>query len=178
MKKLITLCILIIVLTSCKNKVKTEPLVSNFNLKKDFTQLTHKITALDTVKIWMDLSLCTSMGAETLTLTRKNDSILIKQKYREDLNVDSEYKHGKSISISIHDTLWKFNTFLKRNENKITTDSSKYGRLQIYHNKSSIHFVTERLGESGKFISDYCKTMTTLNMDNPLYFHEKTIITE
>ncbi len=177
MKKLITIGILIIILASCKNEVKKEPLVSSFNLKKDFKELTHKITELDTVIVWMDLSLCTSMGTEVLTLTRKNDSILIEQKYKEGLNVDLEYKHGKNIKVSIHDTLWKFNAFLKRNENKITTDTTKYGRLQIYHNNSKIHFITEKLGESGKFISDYCKTMTGLNMDNPLYFN-KTVITE
>lgn len=178
MKKLITIGILIIILASCKNEAKTEPLVSNFNLKKDFLQLTHKMTALDTVKVWMDLSLCTSMGTEVLTLTRKNDSILIEQKYKEGLNVGLEYKHEKSISISIHDTLWKFNEFLKRNENKITTDTSKYGRLQISHNKSRIHFVTEKLGESGTFITDYSKIMSILNIDNPLYIHEAIITTE
>lgn len=175
MKKLIIIFILIVVFTSCKSKT---PLASNFNLKRDFTELTYKITELDTVIVWVDMSLCTSQGTEVLTITRKNDSLKIQPKYRESLIIGTQYKQRKSIRVSIHDTLWKFNAFLKRNKERISTDSSKNYRMVIYHNKSKIKFTTRGLSESEGFLFDYSKTMTVLNMDNPLYINEVIQITE
>jgi hypothetical protein len=178
LKKLTSIFILIVVLASCESKTKTKPLVSSFNLKKDFTQLTHKITELDTIVVWMDMSLCMSQGIEVLTITRKKDSLTIQPKHKESLIIDAPYKRGKTIRISIHDTLWKFNQFLKRNENKITTNTSKYGRLQIYHKTSRLNFITERLSESGRFIADYCNTMSAFTTNNPLCIYENSIIME
>lgn len=135
---------------------------SNFSLKNDYSELTTKITELDTIKVWMNLSQCMFEGIEKLTITRNKDSIKILPEFAGSGVVGSEFKKSKEIIIHVNDTIWKFNNFLKRNENRLEFDSLKYGRLQVILNNERLNYMTLGLRDSGEFLSDYCNTMKEL----------------
>ena len=162
MNYLFKILILLLIFTSCKTEEKIEIPKSNFNLKNDFASLTHKITELDTIKVWTNLSLCTYQGVEKLKITRKGDSLKIEQQFAESMILGAEYINSKPILIHINDTIWKFNAFLKRQSHRLETDSLQYGRLRITCNKKRLNFMTGRIGDTAKFLTDYCNTMMNL----------------
>ena len=170
-KTILNILILSSIFISCKSELKTELPKSDFSLKSDYRELTKKMTELDTIKVWMNLSQHTYQGIEKLTITRKNDSLEIQPEFAESMIVGTEFKKSKPITISVNDTIWKFNEFLKRNENRLQSDSLKYGRLQITLNSEKLNFFTHGLGDSGKFLIDYCNTMKNLmpESDNHIY---------
>ncbi|MFI8380581.1 hypothetical protein [Leeuwenhoekiella sp. NPDC079379] len=171
MKNLLIILILTLIYVSCKTERKTQLPKSDFSLKKDYVELTNKLTELDTIKVWMNLSQCTYQGIEKLTITRKKDSIKIQPEFAESMIVGTEFIKEKEIIISVNDTIWKFNEFLKRNENRSQSDSLKYGRLQITLNSEKLNFFTHGLGDSGKFLFDYCRTMKNImpESDNHIF---------
>ena len=166
------------ILVSCKTEKQTELPKSDFNLKNDFTELTRKMTELDTIKIWTDLSQCMYEGIEKLKITRKGDSLKIKTEFTESMFVGAEYTKTKPIIISVNDTVWKFDSFLKRNLKRVNTDSLKYGRLQITLNKERINFMTDGLGDSARFLIDYCNTMMNLIPESENHIYAGTEIME
>ncbi len=178
MKNLLIILILALIFVSCKTERKTELPKSDFNLKRDFIELTNKITELDTIKIWTDLSQCMYEAIEKLKITRKGDSLKIQPEFTESMLLDAEYTKTKPIMISVNDTVWKFNSFLKRNLKRVNTDSLKYGRLQISLNKERINFMTDGLGDSARFLIDYCNTMMNLIPDSENHIYAGTEIIE
>ena len=166
------------IFVSCKKERKTELPKSDFSLKKDYAVLTNKMTELDTIKVWMNLSECMFEGIEKLTITRKNDSIKIQPEFAESMVVGTEFKKSKPIIISVNDKNWKFNEFLKRNEDRLQSDSLKYGRLQITLNSEKLNFFTYGLGDSGKFLTDYCNTMKNLMPESENHIYAGTEIIE
>ena len=159
-----------------KQKGKTELPKSDFSLKKDYAELTNKLTELDTINVWMNLSQCTYQGIEKLTITRKKNSIKIQPEFAESMIVGTEFIKEKEIIISVNDTIWKFNEFLKRNENRLQSDSLKYGRLQITLNSEKLNFFTHGLGDSGKFLFDYCRTMKNIMPESDNHIFDVEII--
>lgn len=147
---------------------------SNFSLKKDYSELTTKITELDTIKVWMNLSQCMFEGIEKLTITRNKDSIKILPEFEDSGTAGSEFKKSKEIIIHVNDTIWKFNNFLKRNENRLEFDSLKYGRLQVILNNERLNYMTLGLGDSGEFLSDYCNTMKELMPESEYHIYGNT----
>jgi len=178
LKNLLIILILALIFVSCKTERKTELPKSNFNLKSDFIEFTNKMTELDTIKIWTNLSQCMYQGIEKLKITRKGDSLKIQPEFTESMFVDAEYTKTKPIMISANDTVWKFNSFLKRNLKRVNTDSLKYGRLQISLNKERINFMTDGLGDSSRFLIDYCNTMMNLIPDSENHIYAGTEIIE
>lgn len=162
MKNLLKILFLTSIIISCKTERKTELPKSNFSLNDNYAELTNKMTELDTIKVWMNLSQCMFEGIEKLTITRKNDSIKIQPEFAESMLVGTEFKKEKPTIISVNDTIWKFNEFLERNENRLESDSLKYGRLQITLRNEKLNFFTHGLGDSGKFLIDYCNTMKNI----------------
>ena len=78
----------------------------------------------------------------------------------------------------LNDKNWKFNEFLKRNEDRLQSDSLKYGRLQITLNSEKLNFFTYGLGDSGKFLTDYCNTMKNLMPESENHIYAGTEIIE
>ena len=156
---------------SCKTERKTKLPRSKFSLKTDYVELTNKLTKSDTIKIWLNLSQCTYQGIERLTITRKKDSLKIQPEFANSMIARTVYKKGKPIFISVNNTNWKFNEFLKRNSNRLQSDSLKYGRLQITLKLEKLNFFTYGLGDSNKFLIVYCNTMKNLipESDNYIY---------
>lgn len=175
MKNTLKILILILTLVSCKREIneKPEKFESDFNLKKDYSQLTNKMTEMDTIKVWMDLSLCMNPGIEKLTITREKDSLKIQPEFAVSMVEKLEFIKQKTIRISIKDTVWKLNEFLKRNEKRVKSDSSKYGRLQITHNAEKLNYFTDGLVDSGEFLIDYCDTMKRLIPESEYHIYEE-----
>ena len=171
MKNLFKILILTLIFISCKKERKIELPKSNFSLIKNYTELTSKLNELDTIKVWMNLSQCTYQGIEKLTITRQKDSLKIQSEFSESMIIGAEFKKKQPIIISVNDTNWKFNEFLKRNESRLQSDSLKYGRLQIALNSEKLNFVTNGLGESGSFLIDYCNTMKNIMPENDDYIY-------
>ena len=153
---------------SCNVKTndETEILKSDFKLKSDFTELTKKMTKLDTIKIWANLSSCMWMCTEKMILTKSNDSLII------DLKViqmrDPEV--SETIKIHINDSIWNFNKFLNNNKDRLlkTTERNEIN-LSIRHKSDSIDFYTGNLGDLNRFIQDYYKSMFILKPKNKAY---------
>ena len=175
MKYLLKILILISFF-ACKTKRQTEWPKSNFSFKRDFTELTKKMTERDTIKTWMNLSQCTYQGIEKLTITRKNDSIKIQPEFAKSMIAGIDFKKSKPIWISVNDTTWKFNEYLKRNAYRLQSDSLKFGRLQISLNSEKLNFFTHGLGDSGKFLIDYCNTMQKLMPESKNHIYGNTVI--
>ena len=176
MKNALKILILTLIFVSCKKETEVELTESNFNLKKDYVELTNKMNEVDTIKVWMNLSQCTFQGIEKLTITRKKDSIKIQPEYAESMVVGTEFKKSHPIIISANDEKWKFNEFLKRNENRLVSDSLKYGQLQITLNNEKLNFFTNGLGDSGKFLIDYCNTMKNIMPKSDYHIYAGTEI--
>jgi hypothetical protein len=171
LKNALKILILTLVFVSCKKETKAELTESDFYLKKDYAELTNKMNEVDTIKVWMNLSQCTFQGIEKLTITRKNDSIKIQPEYAESMVVGTEFKKSHPIIISTSDEKWKFNEFLKRNEYRLISDSLKYGQLQIKLNNEKLNFFTNGLGDSGKFLIDYCNTMKNIMPESEYHIY-------
>lgn len=178
LKNLLKILFLTSIFISCQTEHKTELPKSNFSLNDNYAELTNKMTELDTIKVWMNLSQCMFEGIEKLTITRKNDSIKIQPEFAESLVVGTEFKKIKTITISVNDTVWKFNEFLKRNGYRLQSDSLKYGRLQITLNEEKLNFFTHGLGDSGKFLIDYCNTMKNIMAESKYHIYAEIEITE
>ena len=151
---------------------------SKFSLIEDYRELTNKLTELDTIKVWMNLSQHVYQGIEKLTITRKKDSLKIQSEFAESMIVGTEFKKSNPIMISVNDTIWKFNEFLKRNENRLQSDSLEHGRLQITLNLEKLNFFTHGLGDSGSFLIDYCNTMKNLIPESDHHIYAGTEIIE
>ena len=162
---------------SCKTENKTELRKSDFILNKDYAELTSKMTELDTIKVWMNLSQCMFQGIEKLKITRQGDSIIIQPEFAESAIVGTEFKKSESILISVSDTIWKFNDFIKKNEYRLETDSLKYGRMQITLNKKRLNFMTDGLGDSAKFMVEYCNMMKNIMPESDYHIYADTEIT-
>lgn len=176
MKNLLIILTFTLIFLSCKTERENALPKSDFNLKSDFTELTNKMTEVDTIKVWTNLSQCTYEGIEKLKITRNGDSLKIQPEFTESMIVGAEFTKTKPIIISTNDTVWKFNSFLKRNSKRVNTDSLKYGRLQITLNKERINFMTDGLGDSAKFLIDYCNTMMNLIPASKNHIYSETEI--
>lgn len=119
---------------------------------------------LDTLKIWVDYSACTEQAYERLEVIKIKDSILIKSAYK-----DSDFDNRQSWStnyiktISVNDTIWGFEKFLKKNSFRLKSDTQKYGRIQLQYKKQKLHFFSDGLGDIARFLRDYNKVMLYLN---------------
>ncbi|WP_435623577.1 hypothetical protein [Flagellimonas sp.] len=152
----------------CINKTNRDIVLqkSDFNLKTDFTELTDKITELDTIKIWADLSSCMWMTTEKITLTKSNDSLYIELKVVQ--MMDPEVT--EVIKIHEKDTTWSFNKFLTNNKERILkTEERDEVNLTIKHNSDSIKFYTGNLGDLNSFIGNYYESMFKLKPKNKAY---------
>ena len=165
MKNLLKILILILILVSCNQKTekKNIPVESNFNLKTDYVDFKHRMTELDTLNIFIEHSVCTSSAKERIEITKKNDSLKVKSEYYStsyQKKPNWELIYNKTISEN--DTIWDFENFLVRNENRMSSEDRKSGRIQIRNRKDTIHLFTKGLIDLFDFIEDYGKTADKL----------------
>lgn len=141
-------------------------LKSDFQLKADYTELTKKITELDTIKIWANLSSCMWSTTENIILTKSSDSLNIELKVIQ--MMDPEVT--EVIRIHVNDTNWGFNNFLKNNKERLEkTEERDQVNLRILHNSDSLEFYTGNLGDLNRFIGNYYESMFKLKPNNEAY---------
>lgn len=177
LKNLFKILILTLILTSCKEKSETKMELeeSNFNLETDYADFLVKMTESDTLKVWMDFSVCMYFANEKLTISKKRDTIKIESEFEDTTFSDEEIIRKSVFKISENDTLWKFGEFLSKNINRTVKPKdtllieNRFGRLQIKCNTSNIRFFAKGLGDINILIKDYCNTMRNLAPENENY---------
>jgi len=171
LKNLIKILILTFILNSCKKETPNRTLLtkSNFELKTDITNFKDKMSELDTIKFFMNHSVCSYFGFEKITITKKIDSIKVISEFNE-LTFDEKYDPDWNLvfekTISKTDSIWKFEKFISRNFKHINSDVSKHPILIIKNEKDTIIFYTDGLRELNDFIADYYLTMRKLHPEN------------
>ncbi len=169
MKKLLKILILTLILGSCKKelKKKTELAKSDFNLKEDITDFKKKMTDLDTIKIWINRSMCMYQATERIEITKKTEIIKIKTEFKEDtFNENPEWDLIYEKKIPASDTIWDIEEFFKRNIERQKPKEKEYGTLQISHNGIKLHYFTYDLADLTRFIYDFSETMKKLHPEN------------
>lgn len=165
---LIYILLVSLLINSCDVSVedKTEAKKSDFNLASDFSELTIKMTELDTIKVWADLSSCMWMCTEQITITKSKDSLSIALKVFQ--MMDPEV--SETIKIHKNDTTWDFNRFLANNKDRfIKKDERDNVHLRVSHLSDSIEFYTSGLADLNRFIGSYYETMFKLKPTNKAY---------
>ena len=144
-----------------------ELVTSEFNLKTDIIDFKNKMTTLDTLKIWVNHSVCTYQGAERIEITKETDRLKIRTQFKEEtFNETPKWKLVYEKEIPISDTLWKIEEFFKRNSHRQKSKEKEHGILQVSHNKKTTHYFTNGLIDLNKFIADYSNTMKKLYPEN------------
>ncbi|PKH52001.1 hypothetical protein CXF68_15460 [Tenacibaculum sp. Bg11-29] len=159
---------MVLILVSCKKetKKKIELVKSEFILKSDYCDFKHKMTEIDTLNIFIEHSVCTSSAQERIVVTKKNDSLTIKSEYYSATYQgipNWELVYNKTISKN--DTVWDFESFLVRNEKRMSSEKRKKGRIQIRYKKEIIHLFTEGVIDVFNFMDDYVKTANRICPD-------------
>ncbi|MGB6269523.1 MAG: hypothetical protein WBF67_11000 [Olleya sp.] len=169
MKNIFKILILVLILASCAKEKKDEKITAKslFNLNNDLTDFRKKMTELDTIKIWVDHSVCTYQGDERIKITKKLDSIKIRTEYREDYTgKDSKWEFVYEKKIPVTDTLWDIENFFKRNMKRQEKIEDNYPKLIVSHNGIKLNYFTKSLGDLNSFMTDYSATMRKLYPEN------------
>lgn len=169
MRKTIYILIGLLIFISCKEKqtAEDEKHVSEFDLIADLTNFKQKMTELDTLTISFDHSVCTYQGYERIVITKKSDSISIVSNFKElTFKENPKWEKMYTRKVSEKDTVWEFEQFLKRNENRKNSDQNKRGILVLTNKKDTVRYSTNGLGDLNYFLADYYKTMRKIYPEN------------
>ncbi len=161
---------MIILLASCSNNkpseedvsIVEEQLKSNFDLKSDFQNFKTKMTEMDTLRIFVDHSVCTYQGYERLMITKHSDSIIVSSEFKDYDNQTPEWEKVFDKTISENDTIWNFGEFMNRNKNRLINDGEKYAKIEVTNGEQKLRFATDGLIDLNNFKTDYDTTMRKL----------------
>lgn len=157
----------------CQKSIENKTELSKFNLDTDLLNFKSKMTEKDTLKIFINHSVCTYQGYERIEITKKSDSLKVISEFREDtFEQNPEWKVMYEKKIPITDTLWKFENFMKRNRDRQTSNTKDYGTIQVSHNQEKIHFFSEGLSDLNSLMEDYGKTMLKLYPEDSTYMYK------
>lgn len=165
MKNLIYYSFLILLIISCQeNNSKNGR--SDFKLKKDYAELTSKMTNLDTVKISIDLSICGWDRQETIQLTKSEDSLEV-HLIIKDLELGDSYQ---DVKLNQKYSNWNIESFLIQNQNRIETHNTESNpRMIVSSNTDSLKLYTNGLVDANQFIANYYKLMYHIDPKNEFY---------
>ena len=128
-----------VLLTNCKSEKKAESHISELNLTENLSDFTSRMTEKDTVRINANLTMEHWVRIDELTLTKRNNKLILQTTIKEDTTFESEYQFRKNIlseiTISNHN-----NDFEKHfwNEFKRTENDAESGWIYKIINVSSI----------------------------------------
>ena len=185
-KIVLKILFLAFIAVGCQQKKQTEinvsenneQMKSNFDLKSDYQDFKTKMTELDTLKVWIDHSVCTYQGEERLLITKKSDSIKILSEFKDYDEQNPEWQKIFEKSITENDTTWDFGNFMERNKSRINSDDNEYVKIEIKSGKQKLQFVTERLVDLNTFMTDYRITMRNLHEPKKKFIYGIPIPTE
>jgi hypothetical protein len=169
MKISLKILLLTLILASCKIRTenKTEIFKSEFNLNTDLDDFKNKMTELDTIKLYINHSVCMYQGEERIEITKKSDSLKIQSEFIEYfLNDNPEWKLIYEKKISVADTIWQFEKFIDRNKKRVNSNFKNYGTLTVKNKQDTIRFYTDGLNDLNNFLIDYQVTMRKLHPEN------------
>ncbi len=155
-----------------------EPVKSNFDLNSDYADFKTKMTESDTLNVWVDHSVCTYQGYERLMITKKDDSIKILSEFKDYDKQNPEWKIVFEKNISESYTTWNFGNYMKRNKNRLTTDSTKYSKIEVKSGLQKLRFVTKGLVDLNRFKADYDTIMRKLYKPKGILIYGHPIFTE
>lgn len=191
MKRTFKILFLFIFIVSCKNPLKNVVQKSTFNLKNDYTELTKKMTELDTILIYIDLSLLYhDSRQERLLITKEKDSLKIsvsgsvgfelydssgnkiKTEYEEWQLRLGEKRQQEIFKVHKDDSIWNLDNIIKENSiNFKEIDENPFPSLSllIKHKKDVIRFNIPIKSDLKHFKKQYCQMMYQINPSNEFY---------
>ncbi len=170
-------------LTSCKDKnnsLKEDKVqvLPFFDLQKDYADFKMKMAETDTLRIWLDRSICDYEGYEKLVITKEKDSLKIVSKLKDYYNTDSEWKKIYERKIFVKDSTWNFENFLNKNKDKIKRDKSN-GRIVLSDGRTELKYSSEGgLINSLNFMEEINQTMEVLYPNENYYLVRVLDLTE
>lgn len=169
MRYLIYILTLSLIFVSCKENsdLSSVSLISSFNLETDIYDFKKKMNESDTIRIWVDHSVCMYEGYEKIQITKYSDTLKIRSEFKEvSFNKNPEWKDIYERKLSINDTVWKFEKFLERNSFRINKDENEYLSFQILHGNNKLNYSISDLVDLNNLMKDYFETMRELFPDN------------
>ena len=151
---------------------------SNFNLNSDYANFKTKMTELDTIKVWVNHSVCTFQGYERLMITKKSDSIKILSEFKDHDELNPKWEKVFEKSIVENDTTWNFGDFMERNINRLNSDSEKYPKIEIKNGEQKMKFITNGLGDLNTFMAEYGIMMRNLHEPKEKLIYGVPVLTE
>ncbi|WP_175487089.1 hypothetical protein [Zunongwangia mangrovi] len=153
---------------SCKTDKKAEPYKSDLKLTENLSDFTTRMTEKDTVKILAELNMEWWIRRDELTITKKNNQIILQTIIKEDTTFEGKYqmRTNELPRKVIKNT---DNSFEKHFKNKIERTKDKTVRQYIYKIISpndTLIFYTDGLGDKGGEVRDYYKFMNHYYPDN------------
>jgi hypothetical protein len=143
--------------------------VKAFRLAKDYSDFKNKMNESDTIYVSMNLSSCQFYAIEKFAITKYKDSLIIEPEMMMDGVSNPKFVKEDKIKISISDTIWKFEEFLKENKYRLDSIEGESYPLSLYCNSEKLKYFTSGLSDLNKLIIDYCNTMLRLNPNNMYY---------
>ncbi|MCL8009493.1 hypothetical protein M8845_18880 [Gelidibacter japonicus] len=185
-KIVLKILFLAFIAVGCQQKKQTEinvsenneQMKSNFDLKSDYQDFKTKMTELDTLKVWIDHSVCTYQGEERLLITKKSDSIKILSEFKDYDEQNPEWQKIFEKSITENDTTWDFGNFMERNKSRINSDDNEYVKIEIKNGEQKMKFVTKGLVDLNTFMAEYGTMMRKLYEPKKRQIYGVPLITE
>ena len=175
MKKIILFGFLILII-SCKNRLKEQILISSFDLKSDYLVFKEKMTERDTLEITMGVGSCMHQSTEKLTITKQNDTLKIESYIIENSFSNEKFKKYEEIKIHKTDTVWKLEKFIEKYFHQQSASSeSKYPIFTIKKDTSRIDFFTKGISNRDDIVTDYCKVMKKIMPNSKFHFYADSI---
>ncbi len=169
------LFLLLILTESCDKNTQNKKILpkSGFNLERDIADFKNKMTESDTIKLWIDHSVCTYVAYERIIITKKSGLIKIQSEFNENtFKPERVWNIMYQKEISVSDTIWKIESLFKRNSHRLKLKGNKnYGTLQVSYKDTKLHYFTKGLVDLNKFLEDYYNTMRKLFPENKEYIY-------
>jgi hypothetical protein len=160
----------LILFTSCT----PEKQISKINLTENLSNFTSKMTDKDTIEIDVNLTMEWWIRIDRLTLTKRNNSIILNTLIREDttFQMKNEFRINKLSEKRIRNDDLSFERHFVDNLKKSKFVNEYEWIYKIIHKKDTLTFYTKNLGDKGNKIGEYYKFMSNY-YNNEKEFKEK-----
>ena len=150
-----------VLLTNCKSEKKTENYISELNLTENLSDFTSKMTEKDTVQITANLTMEHWVRIDKLTLTKKNNELILQTIVKEDTTFESKYQFRKNTlaELIIENPNNEFEHHFLTNFERTKIDSNGDWIYRIINQKDTLKFHTVGLGDKGGCVKEYFKFM-------------------
>ena len=144
------------------NNCKPEKHASEINLTEDLSNFTSKMTEMDTIEIDVNLTMEWFVRIDRLTLTKRNNSIILNALIKEDttLQMKNEFRIKRLPEKRIENNDFAFEKHFAENLKKAEFINEYEWIYKMIHQKDTLTFYTNNLGDKGNKIGEYYKFMS------------------